>query len=178
MKIYVSKSWERSVIFLTKLGHSTFNAIHNLYIPFFKIHLPKFCISQLTIYKSTGNCDFTTSINTYREKFSNIYSSPVTMMHLMLASFSSLMTGVVSGFSLFSITSRPRKFKFFSTCSLQTDILNAWIIQIYQILYSEKYLPPFCFHPFHRFTPIISRWIKTGLLSFFNKKKNRSGQKK
>lgn len=44
---------------------------------------------------------------------------PVTMMVRMLASDSWWMTGDVSGFSRFSITSSPRKVRSHSTCSLE-----------------------------------------------------------
>ncbi|KAH3832641.1 hypothetical protein DPMN_105933 [Dreissena polymorpha] len=45
---------------------------------------------------------------------------PVTIMVLMFALLSWLMTWVVSGFSLFSMMMRPRKVRPRSTCSLYT----------------------------------------------------------
>ena len=45
---------------------------------------------------------------------------PVTMTVLMFALLSTSIIGVVSGFSLFSITSKPRNVRFFSTISLKT----------------------------------------------------------
>lgn len=49
---------------------------------------------------------------------------PVTITVLILACLSCVITGVVSGFTLFSVTKNPRKVNPFSTCSLLIEVFK------------------------------------------------------